>query len=464
MFTFRHFYVGLLLLGLVSSITAQHLRRQASFGFQPLLVNDSIAQAHQLKRAEGMLLLQVTPSGTFGQMGAQAGDVLLAINGQAMQQWPDLMGLRRSLAEGDRLSVRIFRGGKAMTLDGKAVGIPKEGSTSQFEVEYGEAPFEGGYLRTIVNRPRKPGPHPAIYFIPGYTCATVDALPALHPYAKLVDSLARLDYLVFRVEKPGVGDGPQPCDCAETGFDKEMKVFEAGYDQLLKTKGVDPEKVFIFGHSLGGIQAPILAAQPRYQPAGIAVYGTVFQSWYEYILGMLRFQQPRIGDDYLELEAKMQTYTQLFFQHYVLHKPLEDIIANPDWKALLEKDFGLDAAGNILGRKSFYWGEIAQRNLTKAWAETEAKVLSIYGEADFEVFNAYSMSEIAQIVNHYHPGNATYTTLPGTNHSFIHVGSMEKEISLKGNPAYRQYLIENFDYKLIDVLHEWIQGVLHAGS
>jgi len=43
---------------------------------------------------------------------------------------------------------------------------------------------------------------------------------------------------------------------------------------------VDQDNVFIVGHSMGGVFAPILAAE--FPVKGIAVYGTVVKTWTEY--------------------------------------------------------------------------------------------------------------------------------------------------------------------------------------
>ncbi|MEM7039214.1 MAG: hypothetical protein AAF570_19720, partial [Bacteroidota bacterium] len=197
-------------------------------------------------------------------------------------------------------------------------------------------------------------------------------------------------------------------------------------------------------------------------PRGIAVYGTFYQSWYEYILAMLRFQEARTGEDYLAFEADMEEYTKLFYKHYVEMEPLDKIISNPKWKALLERDFALTPQGDILYRRSVFWRELAGVPPAKAWAQLDAHVLSIYGEADFEVFNPASMSEIARIVNNYHPGKGTYKFLEGTDHSMIKVGSMDKGLELRGSPEYRNYLMNHFNYEVVTTLHEWIQNVLQG--
>ena len=130
---------------------------------------------------------------------------------------------------------------------------------------------------------------------------------------------------------------------------------------------------------------------------------------------------------------------------------------------LLERDFQLDAQGNMLFRKAEYWQEITHHTLADAWAKTDAHVLSMFGELDFEVFDAFSMSEIARIVNSHHPGHGTFVTLPGTDHGMIHVGSMEKAQELRGQPAYNDYYLNHFDYTIVTELQRWIERVMKLG-
>lgn len=459
--------VLLLMLALVTDLAAQptHLRRKCFLGMQPAPLSDSLAKA--AGHGAGVVMARVMPGGTLEALGAQPNDILLQVNGQAVADWDGLRPLLPTLFEGDPFAIRVWRSagkkGKEMDLKGQVVGAPREQGNTRYDVQYGEAPFDGGWLRTIVLKPKSPGPHPIIYFIPGYNCFSIDNMNPASPYAKLFDSLATLGNIVYRVEKPGMGDGPSPCNCVTTGFEKELDAFEAGYKHLLTHDWASEDRIFIVGHSMGGIQAPLLTTKGDYHPKGIAVYGTVFQTWYEYILMMLRFQEPRTDESYLTFEADMQAYIRLFYDHYVLYKPLSEIIRNPQWKALLERDFLLDAEGNILFRRAEYWQEISRHTLTDAWAKTDAHVFSIYGEADFEVFDSFSMAEIARIVNAYHPGHGKFLVLKGTDHGMIDVGSMEKGLELRGKPEYRDYYLNRFNYGIITEIHQWMQAVLKAG-
>ncbi|HEX2901744.1 MAG TPA: alpha/beta fold hydrolase [Bacteroidia bacterium] len=460
--------IAFVLLALVSlHVQAQqaHLRRKCFMGMQPAPIPDSLAKASG--HAQGVLVAAVVPGGTMEALGAQPNDILLQFNGQAVSDWDGLRPILLTQFEGDALTLKVWRStgkkSKELELKGQVKGAAREQSNAKYDVLYGEAPFDGGWLRTITMTPKTPGPHPVIYFIPGYNCFSIDNMNPISPYRKLFDSLATLGNIIYRVEKPGMGDGPSPCNCEVTGFEKELDAFEAGYKHLVAQDWASEDRIFIVGHSMGGVQAPLLTTKGNYHPKGIAVYGTVFQTWYEYILMMLRFQEPRTDEDYLTFEGDMKEYIRLFYDHYVLDKPLGDIIRNPRWKALLERDFALDAEGNILFRRAEYWQEISHHTLADAWAKTDAHVLSLFGEADFEVFDAFSMAEIARIVNHYHPGHGKFVALPGTDHGMIEVGSMQKGLDLRGKPEYRDYYVNHFSYRIVTEIHEWINAVMRAG-
>ena len=71
------------------------------------------------------------------------------------------------------MEVKIIRNKKEMKLRAKVIGHPFE-TDDNAEVIYDQAPYRGGLLRVIVNKPRKEGKMPAMLFIPGYTCNSID--------------------------------------------------------------------------------------------------------------------------------------------------------------------------------------------------------------------------------------------------------------------------------------------------
>jgi hypothetical protein len=177
---------------------------------------------------------------------------------------------------------------------------------------------------------------------------------------------------------------------------------------------------------------------------------------------MIRFQNPRLGSDYAEVEADLEILYQLLYEHYYLNKTSKELVAaNEDYKRILERDFQFDGENQILFRHEKFWQEINKHNLTKAWMEANCRVLSIWGEADLQALNDQSHKEIAAIVNSVHEGWGTYKLMEKTNHSMIKVGTMEEGIASDQSGRTRELMIkEGMNYEVVNLTHEWIQKIL----
>ncbi|MCB9233417.1 MAG: alpha/beta fold hydrolase [Bacteroidia bacterium] len=462
----RKLCLCLLLLGLIAfagNLFAQNtLPRQATWGAQIMPLADSTAQKAGLPDHNGVLVIHIFPGSTAESLQIKEGDIILEINQFKIS---DITTFRKSphqnLREGDKIEYLVWRDGKKVKLKGKVVGKPLE-KNSHGEVIYSQVPFEKGYLRTLITRPNKgKGPFPVLFLIPGYNCATYDNLPAWHPYAHLVDSLTALGYAVFRVEKSGMGDCQNTPSCFDMDFHQEQKVWEAGLKKLLEYDFIDKGNIFLFGHSLGGLQAPILAQDPAVK--GVAIYGTTHLPWSEYLTTMLRFQNPRSGVDYLENEKDLRTYKDLLYQHYVLGKDVQEVAQNPDFKLLLDRDFMYDGGVMLFDRNQKFWQDIENLNMTRVWAELDKYVLSLFGEADFEALTPDAQKEIVRIVNQYHPGKGEFQLVEGTDHGMIKVGSMEDGIQARNSGQMAQLYRTSFNFEIITRLDQWMKGLMKRG-
>jgi hypothetical protein len=128
---------------------------------------------------------------------------------------------------------------------------------------------------------------PAVLFITGIGCGSQDNLPPDSTLAELLYGLTRRGFVTMRVEKSGVGDseGP-PCMSPQADLRAEVRGYVAGLKALKGHDFVDGGNVFLFGLSIGGVVAPLVA---REVPAkGLVVAETVGTSWYEYELTNLR--------------------------------------------------------------------------------------------------------------------------------------------------------------------------------
>lgn len=286
----------------------------------------------------------------------------------------------------------------------------------------------------------------------------MDNLPDCHPYRRVIDGFTERGYVVYRVEKPGLGDCDGTPNCVDIDVNTETNAFLAGYQQLLTYDFVNTDEVFIFGHSMGGVIAPLIAEKES--PKGVIVYGTSAEPWMEYLFRMLRFQNPRMGVDYLENEKDMQLYHTLLYKHFIEKKsPKELNEENPEYGRLLRRDFWWDGGDLLFTRHYRFMQSIQDLNMTKAWAGTNSYVYSLCGEADIEVVDSDSQQEIVRIVNSYHPGKATFSLLEETDHSFVKVGDMETSFKVRFGPNYRKAMAEDFNFEMLDRCDEWMKSV-----
>src|SRR4029079_14678688 len=97
----------------------------------------------------------------------------------------------------------------------------------------------------------------------------------------------------------------------------ELDAFRAAYRHLTMARGIDADRVFMLGHSLGGPGAPSLAAERP--PRGVAVYGTVFRNWADYHRDLTQFQPYLFGgSDLAEQSAQADHFREAIRRFYFL--------------------------------------------------------------------------------------------------------------------------------------------------
>jgi len=117
-----------------------------------------------------------------------------------------------SYKNNDEVKINVRRAKKGMILKGTIVGRPFE-TDNNASVIYDEAAYKGGQLRVIINKPFNEGKMPAMLFIPGYTCSSIDEMTEDHPYKRIVNAYLDAGYVTFRIEKSGLGDSKNTPAC-----------------------------------------------------------------------------------------------------------------------------------------------------------------------------------------------------------------------------------------------------------
>jgi uncharacterized protein len=433
-------------------IYAQDLKRKGAFGITVYSAKDTTI----VQPKSGIIVKTVTEGLTASALGIKSMDIILEINGEKVENSSSVSKIISKTRAGDKVTVILERGAEKITLNGEITGKFLE-HYDNAEVFYDKTEFEGGYLRTIMVKPNKEGKIPVIFFMPGYTCMTLDNL-GNHPYGQLFKGLVEKGYALMRVEKPGMGDCTGTPDCGDIDLNAEIKAFEKGYQKIFDYDFIDKDNIIIFGHSLGGIEAPVVAKSVN--PKGVIVYGTGLFSWYEYLLEMFRFQNTKLGESFKDNEDKLRLYIPMLYEYLVNKKTPAELSKNEEYKKIMLADMEYDGGDKIWTRNYKYWQQIQDLNLTEYWSGLKSNVLVVWGEYDFEAFNKNEHKTIIDIVNNANPGKGTFTVLEKTDHAFAKYKTFDEEMEAKLNGNYYQYIISNFNTELINIIINWCDTIV----
>src|SRR5262245_28791006 len=262
------------------------LRRRALFGAQLAPVTKEVRDRQKLDGDGGVVLEKIIPDTTAAEGEFQAGDVILAIGGVKVTGVPMFLQMIEEARAGGVLTLEVVRDGERVEKRVTLKEMPREKGDG-YEVIYGSVTSHGARLRTIVTRPKVDGRHPAVLLLQGgHTCFSIDnPVGAPFGFTWVARNLARRGYVTMRIERPGCGDsegGP----LRDVDFDTELDGYKQGLRALKQLDFVDAANVFLFGHSQGGINAPLVAVEVPVR--GIAVFGTVSGGGLEGMLGQRR--------------------------------------------------------------------------------------------------------------------------------------------------------------------------------
>jgi pimeloyl-ACP methyl ester carboxylesterase len=288
---------------------------------------------------------------------------------------------------------------------------------------------DGIKLQTIVTKPANAtGRVPAILFVQWLSCDTVAISD--HPRdgwsAMLKQIVRRSNALVWRTEKRGIGASQG--NCATMDYDTELADHKQALAQLKQRDDVDPNRIVIFGGSIGGTYAPLIAAD---QPvAGVMIWGAGATTWAERMLKFERNALELRGTPPDQLAREMTLRLQ-FFDRYLIGNQTPSQITSADATvgAVWSRIVGTAAAGQY-GRPFSFHQQAQRADWAAAWSKVKSPVLAMYGEYDwFESRDATSL--IARIVNAKSPGRGSYAEVPRMNHHFAEYTSAEAAFAEK---------------------------------
>ena len=453
-------FLFLLYLSTYFQVSAQRLKPKGTLGITYEEASDSLMRSLRGLDTRGILVKSIKSGATASNMGIQSGDVIVSVNNIDSLYLYDFAELVKKLKENEPISITYVRNRRKARVVGNVTTRSREQS-AYADVIYDEVAYGRGFLRSIMHKPTGSGRFPAVFYIQNYDCSSIDfSSDSASTTRQLIDGWVKAGFAVFRIEKPGVGDSEGTKGCASLSYLEELKAFENGFRTLKKNKFIDSTKVFLFGHSLGGITAPLLAAKANIKPRGIMTYGTVVKPWFEYMIDVFREQPLLFKESQQSVDANTRMMTPLLAEWLIAGKTGGELVQNPDFEAILTSNENplQYQKGMFFGRTATFFYELNQQSIATAWAQAAVPTLAIHGEIDAVAISPRAAQTIAAIVNEVKPGKGTFKVLKGTDNYFTKVSSYQEQQKIMDSGKYfSQYSPTHFNPEIIEITTTWMR-------
>lgn len=369
----------------------------------------------------GLVVKRVEAKSSADEAGVAVDDLILKVNEANVASLNSFIATIRNFRVGDKLQLTILRGGEQQT---KTVTLkPRAFETNaDFDVLYRSADTKNGRRRVIVTKPKAAGKYPAVLLVGGIGCYSLDNFSPNHAYRKILYGLTNQGFATMRVEKTGTGDSEgAPCSSTLADLRQEIEGYVSGLRALKTYDFVDADKVFIFGHSIGGIVGPAVAAEEKVR--GLIAVATVGTNWFEYALENYRRQAVLRGESYDQVENGARINRLCKQRLWIDKQPYREIVKEQPACA----DYLQDPAPVT------YMQQLTELNLAEMWKKVEAPTLIIYGSSDF-LTSAKEHEYLREMINKFHPGKAKYVEIAAMDHYFEQAATQRESMQRRGNP------------------------------
>jgi pimeloyl-ACP methyl ester carboxylesterase len=419
-------YLIFILLILVSCVavkaqTAGDLPRQGFIGTQVALIPNEQRAQLKLPAEQGIVVMRIDAGSSAEEAGLKNGDIILKVGETNVNSTQTFVNLIRPFRAGQKVALTIMRNGAQEIVNVTLKPRPFETSTD-FNVLYRAVETKGGRRRVIITKPKGDGKFPAILMVGGIGCYSLDNFPPSHAYRKILYGLTQQGFATMRVEKTGMGDSEgAPCSSPEADLQQEVDGYISGLKALKTYDFVDADQTFIFGHSIGGIVGPLVAAQVPVK--GVIAVATVGTNWFEYALENYRRQALLRGVPYNVIEAEAQLNRFCKQRQWIDKQTTAQVLKeNPACDPFLR-----DPASNT------YMQQLTALNLAEAWKKFTAPTLIMYGSSDF-LTSAKEHEYLRNMINSFQPNRAAYVEIAGMDHYFEQVATQRESMEKLRNP------------------------------
>ena len=229
---------------------------------------------------------------------------------------------------------------------------------------------ELGELPGILTVPKGEGPFPAVILLQGSGASDRDeTVGSLKPFRDIAEGLAAQGVAVYRFDKRTYVYGMEMAAKKDISLEDEYLEDAVNAVQLLAAQEkIDPERIFVLGHSLGGNAIPAVARELEQAP--VKACGFIMMAASPRPLDVLMREQYDFLYSLLpEITEEQQAEKDALFA---------DLDRLQDLEALGEDD-------TVAGVYSAYWKWLAAYDILAAAKAITRPVLLLQGEEDYQV-------------------------------------------------------------------------------
>jgi pimeloyl-ACP methyl ester carboxylesterase len=421
----------LLVLGAHPAVADDALKQRAYVGMGYRAA--TAAESESLRfRTGGLIVNRVLPASPAERAGLRIGDVIQSVDGREVVDESGLRAILRERYAGQTLVLSVMRAGDRRTLRVVAAALPAEHADS-VEIEYTAFSARGARLRAVVASPLGGGGKrlPAVLMVSALHSPQLIGVPFPSLSRDLAYRLARSGFRVIRFELRGFGDSEGE-DYRTADFESEIEDNLGALEYLAGRSDVDPRRIFVFGHSTGGIEAAVVAA--RRPLAGLIVSATIGRTYFERMAETLRLQGQLAGDSGSAIDRTVRTYVQF-----------ASAILRGETDTELQRDTTFvrffNSAGRIMDDRTVeFWRQQLGIGLAEVYARVRCPVLIIYPASDY-LTQLACHERIRDVLLAAGNGDVTLRVIPETDHAYSRAkdvrGAFENQRrrTFEGNPA-----------------------------
>lgn len=295
-------------------------------------------------------------------------------------------------------------------------------------------------LPGILTLPSSEGPFPAVVLVHGSGPHDRDeTIGPNKPFKDIAEGLAQKGIAVLRYDKRTLIHASKMQNIANITV-KEETIDDAiaAIALLKKDERIARDKIFILGHSLGGMLAPRIAHEASATNDNNGVAGIVIMAGSPRRLEDIIFSQLKY---FLDMDAT-KTDSQ---KEEELRKYEEEIIRIKELDSLENEDI----KGNLsyLGIPASYWKDLNSYDAAELAAKIDIPILILHGEKDFQVFmEDYELWKEKLSTKK----NVSFKLYPELNHIFMELHNKGTTEDYQTPGYIPQYVIDD--------IHSWIES------